>query len=260
MFTKVQTIERQGWNKVSFLVGSALVLVFCAVLMLLARPVDAATVPAPDSLRLVTSKATSITVSWASDVRSMVEVDGQDAEDQAVSDTSYIVRVYKKKSGKRVKTVRTTETSATVGNLVVNRAYVVKAWAVRDGATSEPAELVVRTSPDAPRRLTAATVTREVHYDVISNEPVNQYGDSSSSKYLAHLSWKKPDGKVRYYIVKVYRVGRKGPIQTWKTYRPYVGVSGLKPGREYAFRVITNFNDDYASKRSARKKFRVKKI
>jgi hypothetical protein len=205
----------------------------------------------PSNLRLVESDATSVTVAWTSDVRSIMEFD------QAATQTEYTVRVYDKKTEERVKTVVTNDTEATVDGLERNQGYVVRVWAERNGFSSDESILVVRTTPAAPRTLAASVVRRQIFHDVISNKPLNQFGGSSMSKFLAYLSWEAPKGKVRYYTVDIYRAGEDEPVKTVQTKKKFVAVGGLKVGGVFAYQVTSHFNDDYVSEVSERVRFTV---
>lgn len=206
----------------------------------------------PSNVRVVYSSTGSITVAWNSDVRSII-----DDFDQTTTQTQYTVRVYAKKSGERVKTVETDAMEVTVTGLERNKGYVVRVWAERNGYVSEYSEIVARTSPAAPNVLTASIVRRQIFYDVLTNEPVNQFGGSAMSKFLAYLSWEAPKGTVRYYTVNVYKKGSDEPLKTIETKKLFVAVGGLKLGKKYQYTVTSHFNDDYASEVSERVKFKV---
>ncbi len=172
--------------------------------------------------------------------------------------SSYSVTLTNKKTGKVVKSLETTDNTGTFTGLKPNRAYKIAVTMVRGSEVSEPEVVTARTRPQKATKLKVATVARQIHRDVIDNTPLNQFGDAASSKWIARLTWNKPDGKIRYYTVNVYnKRGKK--VASEKTKRRVVGVSGLKLKTPYWYEVVSHFNGDNESEASARKKFKLKK-
>ncbi len=194
----------------------------------------------------------AISVFWFGDVRGVID------DMQSLYDSEYIITLTDKKTGKELVSEKTTDLAWTFSDLEVNHGYVVSVSTVRGGESSAATNVTVRTLPGKVKKLQMTTVRRKVFRDVITNTPLNQFGDASSSPFLAKLTWKKPSGKIRYYTVKIYN--KKGKlIKTKKTKKRTVGISGLVVGRIYSYRVIAHFNDEYSSDLSGRQKFKMKK-
>lgn len=209
------------------------------------------TVQSPE-VRVVDSAPRALTLSWASDVRTIVS-----DRFAASAETEYAVVVYDKKTGKSVYEVSTTDTELDVTGLERNHGYIVEVAATRDGVTSDSVSIVARTAPAAPQRVTAEIVHRQIRRDVITNEPINQFGGSSMSEYLAYLSWKAPEGKVRYYTVTVYEKGSDVVVQELRTKKHFIAIGDLESGVRYEAVVTAHFNGTYESPLTGRVRFRL---
>lgn len=202
---------------------------------------DVEPVQSPAEIRVIDSAPRTLTLAWASDVRTIT------SDVSAAAGTQYDVTVYDKKTDERVYQETTTSTQVSVSGLERNHGYVVEVTTTRSGVTSNPVTIVARTTPAAPRRMTAEVVRRQILRDVITNEPVNQFGGSTMSDYLAYLSWKVPAGKVRYYTVQVYEEGSDEPVQVLRTKKHSIAIGDLETGVAYEAVVSAHFNDTYAS-------------
>ncbi|MBI2410746.1 MAG: fibronectin type III domain-containing protein [Candidatus Kerfeldbacteria bacterium] len=203
-------------------------------------------VAAPEPKYVVSPSPTSLQVEWYSDVRYMTS---------GVSQTSYTLQVFEKKSGVLVTSVTTLAQSAVIDELDENMGYTIRLVAERDGVLSDVVELVGRTIPPVPRLLVAMSDEYQVRHDIFSNEPIGR-GDADGGKYVAQLDWRKPAGKIRYYTVNIYDASGERVVKTLRRVRrSAVEVGGLRAGERYQYTVIAHFNDDYASVESRQKGF-----
>ncbi|PJA93397.1 MAG: hypothetical protein CO132_03510 [Candidatus Kerfeldbacteria bacterium CG_4_9_14_3_um_filter_45_8] len=197
------------------------------------------------------SQATAISVVWYGNVW------GVATERVIAAGSTYEVTLLDKKTGNQVTTLATGENTNTFTDLTPNHPYLLSVT-MTQGDENSVTQKTVRTTPAEAAKLKVATVARQVQRDVIGNNPLNQFGDASSSKWLAKLSWKKPQGKIRSYQVNVYNSNDK-LVATKSTTKRSVGISGLKLKRDYEYEVVSYFNNSYESAASQRKSFRLKK-
>jgi len=203
-------------------------------------------VPAP-IVRVVTpSNAKEIQLMWG---RSIAEIDEVR--------TSYFTVVKNKLTGEVVFTGETVASFVSVTGLDANTGYVATVVARRNGFISEPATIVARTRPNIPASTKVITREEDRTRDVITNQPIG-WGGVGAGAYVAHISWKKPAGKIRYFTVDVYDATGTTFIQTVKTKRPRVLVTGLQK-EVYTYQVTAHFNSTYSSLPTALKTFEVEK-
>lgn len=185
-------------------------------------------------------------------MRTIFSTTSTDAQNAA---TEFSVKVYSKKTGKFVREYENVTDEVAIQELRDNKGYRVEAVAHYNGFTSDATELVVRTAPELPRGFDAVTETRNENTDVIDNGNIGR-GGSASGKYMKKLSWKKPNGKIRSYTVRVYSKNGETLLQTKQVKRSRAQIVGLKSGKHYRYSVQANFNDTYSSAESKKVKFR----
>ncbi|OGY85821.1 MAG: hypothetical protein A2233_04485 [Candidatus Kerfeldbacteria bacterium RIFOXYA2_FULL_38_24] len=204
----------------------------------------------PVTLEVVENKPDQLTLDWSTSNRSIFGLD----EQESVAIEGYQVDILQKQSAELLDSVFTSDTEITIANLLPNTAYLVNVHAKVNGIFSDPATIIARTTPEAPYSLKSVTETHNVITDALTDEPISFVG-ADSGKYVKKLKWKKPQGKVRLYVVSVYDADGIELLQQKTVKRNKAIISGLKTGENYSYTVAAGFNEDNISPASYLKPF-----